>query len=69
MRKPNKKEINLALNSFNKNERLIFFALIAIFIVSIVFIFKNINDRYLVEVPTTGGILTEGVIGEALLMA
>ncbi len=65
MRKPNKKEINLALNSFNKTERLVFFALVIIFILSTLAILNRVNNRYLIEVPTLGGSLTEGVIGEA----
>lgn len=65
MRKPNKKEINLALNSFSKIERIIFFALIVTFALSAFGIFNKINEKYLVEVPTLGGSLTEGVIGEA----
>ena len=65
MRKPTKKEINLALNSFSKKDRLIFFSFAAIFVICAVFIFKQINDKFLVEVPTQGGTLTEGVIGEA----
>ena len=65
MHKPTKKEINLALNSFTKNERLFFFALVIIFILSTLAVFNIINQKYMVEVPTLGGTLTEGVIGEA----
>ncbi|MBI3632005.1 MAG: hypothetical protein HY225_00970 [Candidatus Vogelbacteria bacterium] len=64
MRKPNKKEINLALNSFSKKERIVFFAFVIIFIVSLISILKKENDKYLVEIPTLGGNVTEGVIGE-----
>ncbi len=65
MHTPNKKEINLTLNSFNKNEKLIFFSLIIIFIASTLAILNNLNQSFMVEVPTVGGTLTEGVIGEA----
>ena len=65
MHKPNKKEINLALNSFTKNERVIFFTLVTIFIISTTLILNKINNRYLVLVPAVGGTLIEGVIGEA----
>ncbi|MDO8493098.1 MAG: ABC transporter substrate-binding protein [bacterium] len=65
MRKPNKKEINLALNSFSKKERLVFFALVIIFILSTLAVFNILNKKYMVEVPALGGTLTEGVIGEA----
>jgi peptide/nickel transport system substrate-binding protein len=65
MQKPTKKEINLALNSFSRLERLLFFGLVSIFILSTGAILNKINNKYLVEVPTLGGSLTEGVIGEA----
>ena len=65
MRTPNKKEINLALNSFTKTERLVFFGLVVVFLISSLTILNNINSKYLVEVPALGGDLTEGVIGEA----
>jgi peptide/nickel transport system substrate-binding protein len=65
MQKPTKKEINLALNSFSRLERLLFFGLVAIFILSTGAILNRINNKYLVEVPALGGSLTEGVIGEA----
>ncbi len=65
MHKPTKKEINLALNSFTKNERLAFFGLIAVFLISTLAISKRVNDDFLIEVPALGGTLIEGVIGEA----
>lgn len=65
MRKPTKQEINLALNSFSKKERLVFFVLVAVFVLSTLAILNIINKQYTVEVPALGGTLTEGVIGEA----
>lgn len=65
MRKPTTKEINLALNSFSKKDRLVFFSLAAIFIICVILILKKVNDNFLVEVPAVGGSLSEGVVGEA----
>lgn len=65
MQKPTKKEINLALNSFSRLERLLFFGLASIFALSTLAILNRVNENYLVEVPALGGSLTEGVIGEA----
>src|SRR3989338_8064850 len=65
MHLPNKKEINLALNSFTKSERIVFFSLTAIFVISTLTVLNIVNNKFLVEVPALGGSLTEGVAGES----
>jgi len=51
------------VNSFSITEKVIFYILIVIFLCSSIFLYKMVNDRFLVEIPTKGGSITEGVIG------
>ncbi|MCK5286128.1 MAG: hypothetical protein KAJ58_02805 [Candidatus Pacebacteria bacterium] len=50
-------------NSFSTTERVIFYILLIIFSLSSIFLYKNINDRFLVQIPVKGGSIAEGVIG------
>jgi len=48
---------------FSPTERVIFTILGAILVISAVFVVRGLNNNFLVEVPKTGGALTEGIIG------
>ena len=48
---------------FSTTEKVIFYALIIIFSISSIFLYRAINERFLIEVPLQGGSITEGVIG------
>lgn len=60
---PRKNEINKAINAFSYREMIVFIILFICLIVSAFLMLKNINEKYLVERPTYGGTLKEGVIG------
>ncbi len=60
---PSLKEIREALNFLSLKESLAIFVLVTISLISLVAILAKLNNKYLVEVPTTGGMITEGVIG------
>ena len=60
---PKLEEIVYALRKMRLWEKLVFFALAIIFLVSFFIIIWKISNLYTVEVPTYGGTLTEGIIG------
>jgi peptide/nickel transport system substrate-binding protein len=51
------------IKSFSFSEKLIFGFFTTIFILSSLLLLMKLNDKYMVEVPKTGGTLTEGIIG------
>jgi peptide/nickel transport system substrate-binding protein len=51
------------IRTFSLKEKVIFFTLAVIFIASSILLFWKINSFYLVEIPASGGTLTEGIIG------
>ena len=51
------------INLFSTTEKVIFYTLVIIFLISFVFLYKTINEKFLVEIPATGGSITEGVVG------
>lgn len=51
------------IKSFSFSEKLIFGFFTTIFILSSLLILMQINDKFMVQVPKTGGTLTEGIIG------
>ena len=60
---PKLEEIVYALRKMRLWEKLVFFTLAIIFLVSFFIIIWKISNLYTVEVPTYGGTLTEGIIG------
>ena len=60
---PAKNEIEKAILSFSKREYIIFFALIAILLVSTLSILQKINKSFLIQVPMQGGYISEGIVG------
>jgi len=60
---PNKKEIRKALDSFSKKEWFIFITLFIVVIISILLIFQKINQHFVIETPSRGGKISEGIIG------
>lgn len=60
---PKKESIQQNIKAFSPSEKLLFFILIFIFIGSVILTISNINKHFLIEVPTYGGNITEGVIG------
>ena len=55
--------VRRALGTFNLAERIIFIAAILLSVIAICRIVYDINEHFLVTVPTTGGTLNEGIIG------
>lgn len=52
-----------AVRSFSLKQKLIWWALLLVFLVSSAFAAKTANARFLSEVPAPGGELTEGIVG------
>ncbi len=60
---PSKTEINAALFSFSKKERLVFSILVVLLVLSTLLILNTINRHFLVSMPNYGGSISEGIIG------
>lgn len=60
---PHSSSLNQAISSFSQSEKLVFWILVSIFIVSTLSVFSNINDSVLVEIEAHGGSFTEGIVG------
>jgi len=60
---PKEESIQKNIKTFSPSEKILFFALVILFIGSVIIILFNINKFFLVEVPSKGGMVTEGVIG------
>lgn len=62
---PNRKlkEIVYVMRNFSSREKIVFFALCAIFTTSFLSALWLISDSYMVEIPADGGSLTEGIVG------
>src|SRR3990167_5385089 len=60
---PKEYSIRKILRSFTIAEKAVFYFFASIFIFSGITLLWQVNSAYLVEVPTRGGILTEGVVG------
>jgi ABC-type transport system substrate-binding protein len=54
--------------SFSLTEKAIFSVFFVIFIISVLAIIINLNQKFLVEIPVKGGTLTEGVVGTPRLI-
>jgi len=60
---PKEHSMRRILRSFTIAEKAVFYFFAAIFILSGIALLWEVNSTYLVEVPTRGGILSEGVVG------
>lgn len=60
---PSKNDIKLAIAHFSKLEWKIFFGLLIVLLISTVAILGNVNQSFMVEVPRSGGSISEGIIG------
>jgi len=63
-----KEELKDALYSFSKKQFLIFTTILIIAVISVVMILGKINSMFLVEVPISGGTITEGIVGVPTLI-
>lgn len=60
---PGTRHVNKALLSFGIAEKVFFYTVSAIMIISGLVLLKQANDKFLVDVPDKGGYLNEGIIG------
>ena len=60
---PKENHLRRLLRRFTIAEKAVFFFFVSIFILSGITLIWRVNSAFLVEIPTSGGILTEGVIG------
>ncbi|MFZ2484686.1 MAG: ABC transporter substrate-binding protein [Minisyncoccia bacterium] len=60
---PKEGSIRRVLRSFTIAENAVFYFLVSIFVLSGIVLVWNVNNAFLIEVPTRGGTLTEGVVG------
>ena len=60
---PKERPIQRTLRSFTLAEKSFFYFFVAIFIISGLSLLWKVSNAYLVEIPSNGGTLTEGVIG------
>lgn len=60
---PGKRDLLRVFASFSKTERVVFWALVFVAILSAVLFVQALSRSFMVEVPTYGGSFTEGIIG------
>ncbi len=60
---PYSETVSKTVSSFSLTEKVIFYALIAIFALSSFTMLWRVNESFLVKIPTYGGQFTEGIVG------
>jgi len=60
---PHSNTLERAVSSLSYSEKLIFWVLFGVLVVSTLAIFAKVNDSFLVEVEARGGSFTEGIVG------
>lgn len=60
---PKERSVRKAIRSFSLAEKTVFYVFALLFIFSAVALLWRVNSAFLVEVPTRGGTLSEGIIG------
>src|SRR3989338_390186 len=60
---PREHSMRQIVRSFTIAEKAVFYGFVSIFIISGISLAWKVSNAYLVEVPTRGGTLTEGVVG------
>ncbi len=58
-----RENILLAVYSFSKRQKTIFFSLLAFCLIGGIGFLWTLNDHFLVDIPSNGGVLTEGIVG------
>lgn len=51
------------ISRFSLTEKLVFYVILGIFVISALVMFWKVSNSFIVEVPTSGGKFTEGVVG------
>jgi len=62
---PKEESVQKNIKTFSPSEKMLFFGLVILFIGSVIMILYNINKFFIVEMPSKGGMVTEGVIGSS----
>ena len=65
---PKKQELLDARSSFSRKELSTFITFVVISIISMIIIVSKVNNSFMVEVPASGGKITEGIIGMPTLV-
>jgi len=65
---PKKQELKEALDSFSKKEFYLFVSILVVASFSMLIILNKLNNKFLVDVPVSGGSITEGIIGMPTLV-
>ncbi len=60
---PKSEKVSAAIQSFSLSESLVFYFFFFLFALSTLFLLLKVNNAFMVEVPSAGGTLEEGVIG------
>src|SRR3989344_3651883 len=60
---PSKSEINSVFDSFSKREWIVFTLFSVALLFSTLAILENINKSFMVSVPSSGGSISEGIVG------
>lgn len=60
---PKERPVRRAIRSFSLAERTVFYTLVTLFVLSGLTLLWNASEAFLVEVPSHGGTITEGVVG------
>ena len=63
-----KKELLGAIASFSKKQFIIFVGILTVAIISVIILLGKVNDMFLVNLPISGGTITEGIIGVPTLV-
>src|ERR1035437_4879319 len=65
---PKNKELKDAKASFSPSQKFVFITSLVIAFISMVVLISKVNSYFMVQVPTTGGMITEGIIGMPTLV-
>lgn len=57
------KKIPQTIYSLNYTEKLLFSLLLIVFVISTLLLYKEVNEKFLVEIPSYGGSFSEGLVG------
>jgi len=63
-----KRELIDAIASFSKKQTVVFFSILVVAIVSLIIILGKINSMFMIDVPVSGGTVTEGILGVPTLV-
>ena len=63
-----KKELLNAATTFTKKQSMAFFAVLSFSVICLLLILGKVNSMFLIDVPISGGTLTEGIVGVPTLV-